>query len=215
MGAEILVGAAIGGLTMLDSFSTAEANRKNQKYQASALASNAAAMRQQADITRATTEAAQREKDREREALRRAYEADAGSNRALLAASGVDITSGSAEDVLLGNAGRFATDMGENRLEREWVGWTGNRQADLQEWQADSYDSQASYLRKTAGSMGQSLLTSIVKGTVAGLGAYSMAGGKLALGAGGGGGGTGGMLWDGNRTGGVGGGGWARALGNR
>lgn len=214
MGAEILVGAAIGGLTMLDSFSSAEANRKNQKYQASALASNAAAMRQQADITRATTEAAQREKDREREALRRAYEADAGSNRALLAASGVDITSGSAEDVLLGNAGRFATDMGENRLEREWVGWTGNRQADLQEWQADSYDSQASYLKKTAGSLGSSLLSSFAKGAVAGVSAYSMAGGTFGMKAAGNGGGLG-HVFDGNRTGGLGGGGWGRALGTR
>lgn len=213
MGMELIIGAAVGGLTALDSFTSAEATRANQKYQASALASNAAAMRQQADLTRKATEAAQREKDREREALRRAYESEAGSNRALLAASGVDITSGSAADVLLGNAGRFATDMGENRLEREWVGWTGNRQADLQTWQGDVYDSQSSYLKKTAGSLGNSLLSSIVKGGVAGLGAYTMAGGKLAL-AGGDSGGLG-HVFDGNRSGGIGGSGWGRALGTR
>lgn len=214
MGAALILGGVVGGITALSEFSSAEAARANQKYQANVAASNAAAMRQQAELTRVKMQADQRALDRQREALRRDYEAEAGSNRALLAAGGVDITDGSAADVLIGNADRFATDVGENRLERAWVGWTGNREAQLQDWQGDMYDSQASYLRRTAGSLGKSLLSSFAKGTVAGVGTYMAAGGTFGMKAAGDGGGLG-HVFDGNRTGGVGGGGWGRALGTR
>lgn len=179
MGVEVAVAIGMGVMAAAQSFMSSEAQRAQSKYEAKVAASNAEAMRQQADLTRKQTEAAQRAKDREREQLRMDYETVSGSNRSLLAASGVDLGSGSASDVLIGNAGRFASDVGENRLQRAWIGWSGDREADLQDWQGDVYASQSSYLKRTAGSMGTSLLTAGMKGVMTGLTAYSMAGGAF------------------------------------
>ena len=100
-------------------------------------------------------------------------------SRSLLASGNLDLGSGSALDLLTGNANLFADDMAVNRYNRAMAGWEAGEAAKQQEYMARQYDSQASYLKKTSGSVGRSLLTGIVKGSVSGLGAYSMAGGQF------------------------------------
>ncbi|WCB45281.1 hypothetical protein [Nitratidesulfovibrio vulgaris] len=211
MGAATVIALTVGALAGAQSFMGAEAERGQKNYEAKVARANAEAMRQQADLEKRQGIAAQEEVDRERARLRRDYEATSGRNRSLLSSGNVALDSGSALDTLLGNADLFADDMGENRYRHEVVGWEVRRKAQLSNWQADVQDSQANWLKRTAGSLGTSLLTGAVTGTMAGLSTYAMAGGfgaapgKEGLG----------HVFDGNRTGGV-GGGWNRvALGTR
>ena len=47
-------------------------------------------------------------------------------------------------------------------------------------YQADMYDAQGSFLKKSAGNLGSSLLSAGLSGLSSGLGMYGMAGGKLS-----------------------------------
>ena len=214
MGVEVMVGIGMGVLAAAQSFMGSESQRAQSEHAADVADANARAMRAQADLTRKEGEYAQREVDREREQLRREYEASAGSNRSLLAAGGVALDGGSPLDVLTGNATRFAADMGENRLRRATTGWSYNRKAQLADFQSEVYANEASWNRRTAGSLGSSLLTAGITGVMTGVGSYAWAGGTFGARPGGDGFAAG-HVFDGNRTGGV-GGGWNRvAMGTR
>ncbi len=170
----LLIFAVISAVVAaVDTFSKMEADRKQKEYEAQVARNNAEARQQQADITRQKTEVAQRAKAEEQQELKREYRSAAGTNRSLLAAGNVDITSGSALDLLEGNYNRFADDMGELEYEKAIVGWEGSREAQLQEFEADKELAQASYLEQTAGSLGTSLLASGISGVGAGASSYA------------------------------------------
>ena len=144
--------------------------KKSQKetaqksYEANVASANADAKRQEAIVTRQKTEIEARAKAKEGERIKREYRSQAGTNISLLAKGNLDISSGSALDLLEGNANLFADDMGEIAYEKSQIEWSGNREADLQDWEADVFDSRASYLEKTKGGLGTSLLSGITTG---------------------------------------------------
>ena len=200
MGASLtMMSLVAGGLSAVSSFVGAEQQRRQQKAQASALASQADMTRRQADIAKQKGRVEAENIDRQKSALRRDFEAMQGHNRSLLAAGNVDMGSGSALDVSLGNIDRFAGDMGENAYQRALKEWETSENVNALHYQADSYDAQSSYLRKTAGNFMTSLLTSSLNGLAAGVGASGSAGYTLGaenpgVGSGAGAGAAGGNL---------------------
>ena len=189
----LTIGVAMGGASALMAFSSAEQQRSSAAYQADVMKNeatvaenNAKIARQQAGIELQKGEASQRAIDLQRNAMRREYEGKAGTNRSLLAGGNVDITTGSAAESLLGEAQVFSEDLWVNRYNQALAGWEGREASRLQEVQAiqfgnqaSSLRSQASWLKKSSGSLGSSLLTAGLSGATGFLGGYSMAGGSL------------------------------------
>jgi hypothetical protein len=179
----IFAAVLVGLLTAVSQFQQMESNRRQQEYEASVANANAAAMQQQAELTKKRTGIARQAADREAHKAKREYYKAAGTNTSLLAAGNVDISSGSALALLEGNANRFADDMGEMEYQKDLDAYVGGYQAATEEWRADLLTSNASYLEQTAGSVGDSLLMSSISGISVGLGSYVGGGGKLKGGA--------------------------------
>lgn len=177
--APLTLGLAAGGLSALSSFMGAEKSRNDQRARAAALQEQAAQMRRQAKLQEQQGRIEAENIDRQKMKLRRDFENLQGRNRSLLGAGNVDMTSGSALDIQLGNIDRFAEDYGENAYQKALKEWETREQVKMSNYQADVYDAQGSYLKNTAGSIGTSLLTGLIGGTVAGLSAYQGAGGTF------------------------------------
>ena len=151
-----------------------KAQSQAAQQQAMTAMNNAQAMRQQADIELQKGEVNKRRVDMDRDRLRRGYEQQAGANRSLLASGFVDISSGSAADSLLANADLFGEDMALNRYNWTLADWEANENARQARWQADQfaarglgYRRQASWLGKSAGGIGDSLLSAGIAGLTA------------------------------------------------
>ena len=193
MCAPLAIPIAMAAIAAVSKFSESQQQQTQQKYQAELTRydgdvanNNAIAMRQQADIDIQRGEMAQRGIDNERDKLRRGYEAEAGTNRSLLAAGNVDITSGSAADSLLGNAMLFSEDYAANRYNHAVAGWDAAEQARISQFKASQFDaqrdasySQASWLKKSAGGIGNSLLSAGIAGGSAFMSGYGMMGGNM------------------------------------
>lgn len=179
MGAAMTIGLVAGGLAGASSLMDAERTRKQQKAQASAMSAQAKLTRNQAKVAEARGRVEAENIERQKSALRREFETLQGRNRVELGAGNVDMASGSALDVSLGNIGNFAADMGETAYQKALKEWESAQSVRNLNWQADQYDAQGSYLRRTAGNFGTSLLTAALSGVSTGLGAYSMAGGTF------------------------------------
>ena len=145
-------------------FMKSERQRAQTLAQADAARNNALAARQQAHSELQKGELNKRRVDMERDRLRRDYERQAGAKRSLLASGNVDISSGSAADALLGDADLFAEDLAANRHAHALAGWEAGEAARKAAWQADSFDAQASWLGRSAGSLGDSLLSAGIAG---------------------------------------------------
>lgn len=172
-------------------FYQAEQGRQQQQYQASMMEyqaqvneANAAEMANQAKLEGQKTQIEQQRVDEERNKLRKAYEANAGRNRATIAGLGVDMASGSALDSLMGDAQAFGQDMGTNRFNFAMAAWEGKERERQIRFQEEQFKAQAqadrassSWLKKTSGNLGNSLLTGFLSGASAGLGSYAGAGG--------------------------------------
>ena len=195
MGSAAALALTVGGLTAAGSLANAQTQAAQQRAQADALQAKSSAARQQAAIQRQKGEIEAQNYDRQRSQLRRQFEETQGRNRSLLAAGNVDMSSGSAQDVSLGNIERFAADVGENAYQKALSLWGSEQQAKTLDWQANVYNAQSSYLNKTAGNLGTSLLTAGLSGLTSGLGTYTMAGGRLSNIFGGTGGGSG-LVWN-------------------
>ena len=180
MGSAATLALAVGGLTGVSSLATSQTRAAQQRMEADALRAQADVSRQQAEMQRRQGEVEARNYDRQKSQLRREFTATQGKNRSLLAAGNVDMASGSALDVSLGNIDRFAADVGENAYQKALALWSAEQQARTLDAQADIYSAQSSYLRRTAGNLGTSLLTAGLSGLTSGLGVYSMAGGNIA-----------------------------------
>lgn len=176
MGAMTLALAA-GGLSALSSVAQTQAANRDAEYQARAAEAQAQAARNQAKIAAGKGRIEAENADRERNALTRAYADLQAGNTAGFGALGVDMSSGSALDVLSGNAARYAQDVGLNRYQKDLSEWETRQNVTMARVNAANYDNQASFYKSTVQGLGSTLLTAGMSGLVSGLSAYAMAGG--------------------------------------
>lgn len=177
MGWSAAAAAAATIFTAVGSYQQSQAANAQAEYQASVARANAEAYRQQAEQQRLAGIAEQEAIGQQREKLTRQYRQEAGKNVSLLAASGTDLTTGSASDILQGNAALYAQDVAENAYTAKLADWENRYKQQTLNWQADVQDANASYLMSTRNSLGNSLLTSTLKGLGAGMSTYAMFGG--------------------------------------
>lgn len=172
-----IVNAAIATTGTLMS---SERERNAKLGQVAQMESNADAMRKNTRTIRGQGEAEAFEIDRQKSKLHQQYVDIQGHNRSLLGAGNVDMSSGSAAAVAEGNINRYAADIGDNAYKRALRLWDADSQARVALYQADALDSQASYMKKTAGSLGTSIITSLLAGGEAFMNTYSMGGGSMS-----------------------------------
>lgn len=171
-----LIGAGLGILnSLLGSVSQANA----QRAQAAQLERNAEVMRANARLEQERGRVEAEAIDAKKSDLRRKFMEGQARNRSLLAAGNVDMTSGSALDVSLGNIELFANDVAENSYAKVVRQWEADQQAKNLRYQADAALAQASYLNQSAGNIGTSLLSAALGGASGFASGYSLAGGKL------------------------------------
>ena len=176
MGAMTLALAA-GDLSALSAAANASAQNRQAKHQANVAEAQAQQARNQAKITAEQGRIEAESLDRERSALTRRYADLQAGNAAAFGALGVDMSSGSALDVMKGNAARYAQDVGENRYQKAVSEWAARQNVNAALTSARNYDAQASYYKSTVQGLGSTLLTAGLSGLTSGLGAYAMAGG--------------------------------------
>ena len=171
MGSALTIGLVSGGLSALSSLGSGMAQSNQQRQQAKAMEVQAANTRAQAEMERQRGQIESR--------LTKEYQQEQARNRVNLGAGNIDMTSGSALKIQEGNADAYAADVGENEYQRLLRINETNNNFRTAQWQADQYDANASYLKKTAGNLGTNLLTAALAGTASGLTSYIGAGGKL------------------------------------
>lgn len=176
MGAMTLALAA-GGLSALSAAANVSSQNRQAKYQAELAGAQADAARNQAKVTAEQGRIEAENLDREKSALTRQYADLQAANAAAFGALGVDMSSGSALDIMEGNASRYAQNVGENRYQKAVSEWATRQNVNSALTGAKNYDSQASYYRSTVQGLGSTLLTAGLSGLTSGLGAYAMAGG--------------------------------------
>ena len=155
--------AATAALTLVSSVMENEQQRAQREAQGDAMEAQAAAQRQQAQLIQEKGNIEARNIEKQKRQLRREFEQAQGHNRSLLAAGNVDMSSGSAMDVSLGNIDRFAAEVGQNAYDVALKKWETDEQVKAANYQADIYDAQGSYLQNSAGSFGTSLLKGLLK----------------------------------------------------
>ncbi len=181
MGSAATLGLVMGGLSAASSLAGSVAQSRQQKAQAAAMSAQADMTRQQAAIEAQKGRIGAENTERQKSVLRRDFEELQGRNRSLLAAGNVDMTSGSALDVSLGNIRRFAQDMGENAYQKALKEWETAQNVRSLRYRADSHDARSSYLKRSAGNLGTSLLSATLSGMSAGLAGHAGAGRLLEI----------------------------------
>ena len=177
MGMAMIGAIASSAIATVTGFMGAEQQRTHQLAQASQLDAQAKATYQRANQAREVSEIEARKIERQKNALRRQYDAIRGRNAVNLAAGYVDATSGSAMDVAETNAWRFADDMAETSYAAALKRWEGVENQKALQFQAQQYDAQSSYLEKTSGN----LLTSLLSASFEGARGFFGTGGAQAL----------------------------------
>lgn len=176
MGAATLIGLTLGGLSAASSFAQAENTRKSQLFAAETAAQQATLMQRQALAERQKGEAEKAKIDAGKSALTARYKNAQSENQALLAASGVEASTGSAKDLLTGTAATYADAAGENAWQRALSGWLANEKIQEYQYNAKNLLAESAWKKKTAGSLGQSLLTATRSGIANTLYGYSSMG---------------------------------------
>lgn len=159
-----MIGAA--ALSTLSTVVGSEQQRMQAQAQGEAMEAQAQAQRRQADLLQEKGNIEARNIEKQRRQLRRDFEQAQGHNRSLLAAGNVDMSSGSALDVSLGNIDRFVAEVGQNAYDVALKKWETNEQVKQARYQADLYDAQGSYLQSSAGTLGTSLLKGLIQGGI-------------------------------------------------
>ncbi len=169
MGSALTMGLVSGGLSALSALGGGLAQSNRQRQQAGAMEVQAANTRAQAEMEhrRGRIEAETIAKQKSR--LTKEYQQGQARNRVNLGAGNIDMTSGSALKLQEGNADAYAADVGENEYQRLLKINETNNNFRAMQWQADQYDANASYLKRTAGNLGTNLLTATLAGTASGL----------------------------------------------
>lgn len=177
MGWSAAAAIAATVITATSSYIQSQAKNRQLEYQSAVARANAQALRNQAEAERISGVAQKEAAELRRSELTKQYRSQQGSNISLLSASGVDVSSSSAQNLLTGNALSYASDVGENAYQAELTQWESDYKRKNLLWQADVQDSQASYLSSTVSGLGTSLLTAGLSGAGAGLGTYAAFGG--------------------------------------
>lgn len=176
----MIFGIIAGALGALSSFSSSIQAGSAQRQQAEMMKANAELMRRNAQVEAERGRQEAYELDSRKSKLRREFMETQAHNRVALGTGNVDMTSGSALDVSLGNIDSFAADMEDNAFTVAMKNWETNEKVKGMEHQAANMDANATYLDKTAANLGSSLLTAGLSGAMGFAGAYSMAGGSLS-----------------------------------
>lgn len=179
MGSALTIGLVSGGLSALSSLGSGMAQSNQQRQQAKAMEVQAANTRAQAEMERQRGRIEAETIAKQKSRLTKEYQQGQARNRVNLAAGNIDMTSGSALKIQEGNADAYAADVGENEYQRLLKINETNNNFRAMQWQADQFDANASYLKRTAGNLGTNLLTAALAGTASGLTSYIGAGGKL------------------------------------
>ena len=172
-------GVVSGGLSALSALGGGLAQSNRQRQQAGAMEVQAANTRAQAEMERQRGQIEAETIAKQKSRLTKEYQQGQARNRVNLAAGNIDMTSGSALKLQEGNADAYAADVGENEYQRLLKINETNNNFRTAQWQADQFDANASYLKRTAGNLGTNLLTAALAGTASGLTSYIAAGGKL------------------------------------
>lgn len=177
MGWSAAAAIAATVISATSSYIQSQAQNRQLEYQSAVARANAQALRNQAEAERASGVAQKEAAELRRSELTKQYRSQQGSNISLLAASGVDVSSSSAQNLLTGNALSYASDVGENAYQAELTQWESDYKRKNLLWQADVQNSQSSYLSSTVSGLGTSLLTAGLSGAGAGLSTYAAFGG--------------------------------------
>lgn len=178
MGSGALWSCVVNGtITGLEAFSQAESERLRARKPADFMEQQAANTRARGvyEQTRAGVEA--QAIDRKKTQLTRQFRDTMGHNRSMLAAGNVDLATGSAMDVQQGNISLYAQDMAENAYDKLLRLWEGDQAYNSYDAEARNLESQASYIKNTAGTIGTSILMGGWEANKAFLKSYSSAGG--------------------------------------
>lgn len=162
MGATTL-GIASLGMGLLSGVSQAQQQSRQAKAQANAL-------KQQAKVTQLQGEQQARQIENQKAKERQQFQRAQSHNRAMLGATGVDMSSGSAADIALGNATQFGNDLSQNSYNKALKEWETQTTVNNQRAQANS-------LQETAGNLGTSLLTAGLNVVPQAINVYNSAGG--------------------------------------
>lgn len=119
----------------------------------------------------------QEELDRQKVLMRRQYAEEQARNRVLLAGGNVDSATGSAVDVAMGNANRFAADVGQNRYIAAMEAWNADSQRKSLEASAQNHRNMADYYGNIRSNVGSTLLMAGLNGLVAAGSTYVAGGG--------------------------------------
>lgn len=147
------------------------------EYQARVAEANRQALQNQAQVEQDAARIKQQELDEQRSAVGRQFRQQQGKNVAALAATGADIASGSALDLLEGNIDMYSQDIATNTFQKQILDWETKNKIKTLNWQADVAQSQSSYFRGTINNSGPSVLTSGLSALGAGLSTYASFGG--------------------------------------
>lgn len=172
----IISGALAAGSTFLSS----QAANQRQAAQASYMESQARVARSQGESELARGRAEAEAIDRRKSRIHGQFNETQGRNRAMLGAGNVDMTSGSAARVAEGNINAFAADLGENQYQKLMKLWEAMENRKVAAYQADVMSSQASWLQRTNGNIGTSILSSALAGASGFASGYTLGGGSLA-----------------------------------
>lgn len=152
-----------------------------QRQQAAVAQAQAKAQAAQYDAQAQTVDAQNRvrqeELDRQKSQLRRQYAEQQAQNRILLAGGNVDSATGSAVDVAMGNANRFAADVGQNRYVAAMEAWNATNQRKSLEASAANQRNMADYYDGVRNNVGSTLLLAGLNGTLAAGRTYAAMGG--------------------------------------
>ena len=176
MGAMTLA-LTMGGLSALSSIASTSQQNRQAQYNKKMAEAQAQAARNQAKVTAEKGRIEAENLDRERNALTRQYADLQAGNVASFGALGVDMSSGSAMDVLSGNASRYAGDVGLNRYQKAVNQWETDENVKASLTNAANYDAAASWYGNSVKGLGNTLLTAGLSGLTSGIGAYATAGG--------------------------------------
>ena len=176
MGAMTLA-LTMGGLSALSSIASTSQQNRQAQYNKKMAEAQAQAARNQAKVTAEKGRIEAENLDRERNSLTRQYADLQAGNVASFGALGVDMSSGSAMDVLSGNASRYAGDVGLNRYQKAVNQWETDENVKASLTNAANYDAAASWYGNSVKGRGSTLLTAGLSGLTSGIGAYATAGG--------------------------------------
>lgn len=176
---SMIFGLISGALTAFQAFAASQGQIAQARNQARVMRANAEMTRQNAEREAEAARLEAQELDRRKGRLRSEFERTQAGNRIALGAGNVDMASGSALDVSLGNIDNFAADMGDNAYAVAMRKWEADERERLGRQQAHVMEENASWLSRSSGNPLSSLLSAGISGLGGFTQGYTISGGSL------------------------------------